>query len=337
MTEQAAEATNWIPGAVVLGAGVVAGLGFLLTNKTIRNEAPAPETLDDLNARYDSVIAQLKDHQGQKSKQPPADWEKEKSRLEHLAASMLKQRAEKKHEAVKAEARAEKRAAQAATAPQGMNPTLKGALLGGAVVAVFVLLGVKLTENTNTRGENQSITGGMMGGAGPMQGGGEAQGEGQGPVDPRVEELFQLTQQHPDDVEAMNALATYMLERQAFDEARTWVNRAISLDPWNVKARVNATVLGAVEGKEADTATELERLGATYPEAWDGHLFAGMIAMDLQDRPRAIKNFQAWLVQAPPSERVPGLEAAVKDVIREGANPSPAKAPPFAGQPPGKP
>lgn len=323
------EPTNWVPGAVVLAVGTLAGLVFLLGNRKLRDEAPAPETLDDLGASYDSVIAQLKEHVGHKHQSPADAWEREKTRLEQQATALLRARMEKKHELVKTAARAEKRAVATAQATGffAKNPSMKGALLGGAVVLLFVGLGLKLSENTSTRAEGMGITGANPG----MAGQGPAQGEEPGPVDPRLEELFQLAQRSPDDIDALNGLAVSLLHHQAFDEARPWVNRAMSLDPYNVRARVNATVLKALNDDEEGVSIELVRLADTYPEAYDARLFAGMLAMDKDDRASAIRAFRAYLVQAPRSEQPPSIRDAIEQVLKEGANPAPQ--PPNAPSP----
>ncbi|MER2564966.1 MAG: hypothetical protein ABTQ32_29850, partial [Myxococcaceae bacterium] len=145
----AAPETNWLPGILVTAAGVVGSLAFLFLAKRggPEKDAAAP---DDLNARYQTVIGELKEHTANKHLLPQDSWEAEKKRLEALAVSLLKQRDSHKHETLKAEARAEKKA-QAAAAETGLlatNPQLKGALLGGAVVLFFAVLWISLNEAT---------------------------------------------------------------------------------------------------------------------------------------------------------------------------------------------
>jgi tetratricopeptide (TPR) repeat protein len=311
--------TNWVPGLVVLAVGATSALFFLLTSKRLRTEAPAPETLDDLLARYEGVLAQLKDHQAHVHHLPKEAWERERNRLEQVAASLLRQRADARHAAEKITARAEKRALAAARATGiwARAPWIKGALLGGGAVAFFVALGVTLSENTKTRADGMGMTG-----VNPAEGAvGEAAASP--PVDPKLEQLFGMTQMDPDDADAMNSLAAHLLRLQAFDEARPWVHRALAIDAYSVRARVNAAVLAALDGKESEALVELERLGALYPEAYDARLFAGLLAMDGKDRPRAIKAFEAYLVQAPRTEQPAELREALNEAIRQGPDARP--------------
>lgn len=334
--------TNWVPGLVVLGVAAAAAVVFLLSSRKLKADAAAPKTLDDEKARYDGVIEQLKAHQGQKHLMTAEAFAAEKTRLEQLAASYLRQMREHKHEAQKQEARAEKAAAVAAQSAQGGN--WQSLLVGAAIVLVFIFIGYKMSENTSERAEGGSITGGMPGGRGGMGGQG-AQAPAEPPMDPELEALYRFTQAQPDNADALADLSLYLVRRQAFDDAAPFVNRLTTIDPYDVRGRLLRTTLGALDGDMPKALAELERLADRYPDAFDARLFAGMMAVDLKDITRANANFDKYLLQAPPDE-VPaeiaqGIAAFKADAARSAApGPTPGPGAPTPGtatMPPGHP
>lgn len=318
----AAGETNWLPGILVTAAGVVGSLAFLFLAK---RGAPAKDAAppDDLNARYQTVIGELKEHTANKHLLPADSWEAEKKRLEALAVSLLKQRDSHKHEALKAEARAERKA-QAVAKETGLlatNPQLKGALLGGAVVLFFAVLWISLNEATKPRADGMEATGMMAGGQQmPPQ-------EPQEPQqDMRLESLLAAVQKSPDDIDALAEAGLYLISKQGFQEARPFIQRASMLDPFHVKTRVCRAIMLAVDGDVTGSLGELERLAALYPDAYAGNLYAGMLSMDQNDPGRAVRNFEAYVGTAPPDEVPPmmrGAIAQIKQQLTSGMPPQP--------------
>jgi hypothetical protein len=307
------EQTNWVPGLAVLAIGAATALFFLVTSKKKR-EVVTPKSMDDLQARYQTVLEQLKSHVSQKHAMSAQAFETEKKNLESQAAGLLRQMKdarEQKHEAEKAEARAEK--AAAVQGASGGGSTMKGVLIGAIAVGVAVFLGSKLSENTSARGEGQSITGGVPRG---MGGGGMPQQEQVSPeqqqLDAEFEALFQAVQAQPDNANALADISLFLMRHQDFDEAKPFVHRLATVDPFDVRGRVLREALTAVDGKSATALPELERLAGLYPEAYDARLLAGMMAMDQRDKDRAMKNFDLYLQQAPPSEVPPGIKEAIE-------------------------
>ena len=49
-------ATNWLPGLMVLAAGAAVALAYLFGSKRLQGDAPKPETLDDIEARFGDRI-----------------------------------------------------------------------------------------------------------------------------------------------------------------------------------------------------------------------------------------------------------------------------------------
>lgn len=309
----AAPETNWLPGILVTAAGVVGSLAYLYVAKRGGAEKALPP--DDLDARYQGVIAELKEHVANKHLLPADTWDAEKKRLEGLAVQLLKQRDEHRHEAQKAEARAEKKA-QAAATDTGLlaqNPQLKGALLGGAVVLFFAALWFSLSEATKPRTDGMGITGMSAGGEMPMAQPQEPE------TDQRLEALLGAVQRSPDDLDALAEAGLYLISKQAFGEARPFVQRASMLDPFHVKARVGRAILLAVDGDVGGSMNELERLGTLYADGWPAWLYAGMLSMDQNDPARAVRDFERYLATAPPDEVPPMLRSAVNQIKEQMA------------------
>ncbi|MBL8919743.1 MAG: hypothetical protein JNJ54_12825 [Myxococcaceae bacterium] len=317
----AAPETNWLPGLLVFAAGVVGSLAYLFVAKRGGPEAAAPS--DDLDARYQGVIAELKEHVANKHLLPADSWEAEKRRLEALAVQLLKQRDAQNHESLKAEARAEKKA-QAAAADTGLlaqQPQLKGALLGGAVVLFFAVLWFSLNEATRPRTEGMGVTG--------MNPGGGEQPVAEQPATPeddqRLQALLGAVQRTPDDIDALAEAGLYLISKQAFGESRPFVQRATMLDPFHVKARVCRAILVAVDGDVATSMNELERLGTLYADGWPAWLYAGMLSMDQNDPARAVQNFERYLATAPPTDVPPMLRMAISQIKQQMAGARPAQ------------
>lgn len=309
------QATNWVPGLLVLGGGIAVALFYVLGSRRLKDEAPAPETSDDLDARYQSILAELRTHVANKHLLPKEAFEAEKHRLELAAADVLKARALRTHETTKQQARAEKLAAAPPTFAK-KNPALVGALVGGAVVAFFALLGWQLSSSATERQGGMAATGMTPpgGGGGPMQQRPQSDG--------KIQALAARVQSNPEDAEAVSELALQLIRRQAFEEARPLVARAMLLDPFNPRARVCQAVVKAMEGDFKSAISDLEALSTKYPEAYDGKMFAGMLAMEENDPRRALTDLEAYLALAPPTEQPPMMRMMVAQLKQELEQPS---------------
>lgn len=316
--------TNWLPGLLMLATGAVAALVFLFTSKRSPPEKPAagkaPDPLpseasgpaDDLAAKYQQLLGELKEHVANRHLLPADVWETEKTRLEQAAAAALRERDGAKHEAVKAQARLEKKA-QAQARDAGFfarNPAVGGALIGGLAVAFFAYLGMSVSNPENSRVEGPGMGGAAMGG--PQMGGPQ-----QPMTDPKLEALAARVQANPDDIEAVTGLAMHLISLQSFMEAKPLLARAAMLDPYHVRGRVGRAVMRAVDGDVPGAQSELERLGASYPEAYDGHLYAGLLALEQNDERRAVRDLELYVNTAPPSEQPPMIRMEVERMKAE--------------------
>ncbi len=299
--------TNWVPGLAVLGVGVVVALAYLLFNRRLKAEAPAPETLDDYEARYQSLLGQLRQHIANQHLLPAAEFDVEKQRLEQAAADILREKSGRAGADQRRQARADRLAAAPPTF-WSKHPALMGALVGGGVVSFFVVLGWQLTQ-ASTPATPEMV---------PQQ---------QAPMRPqsdaKLEALAARVQSAPDDIEALSDLCVLLIRRQAFREARPLAQRAMLLDPFHPKARVGVAVVRALEGELRGAIDDLEHLSARYPEAYDAFMFAGMLSLEDNDQQRALRNLSAYVDLAPPSEQPPMMRVAVQQLREQLENPQP--------------
>lgn len=307
--------TNWVPGQIVLGAALLFAAIYVLVSMRRSAGPMSTGADDDLTAKYQSLVAELREHVANKHLLPAEAWQAEKTRLEQAAVAVLKSRdITSRHEALKAEARAEKRQATI-----GGGSTLKGILIGGGTVGFFVVLWFLLTDATKPRTEGMTATGTVPPNMAPAAANGAP---GQPQEDPKLKAFFDVVQKQPDDVDALADLSLYLLRRQGFEEAKPFVLRATGIDPFHVRTRVARTVLSAVEGSVASSQDELERLGTHYAEAYDANLFAGLIAMDQNDQRRALQAFDRYFAVAPAGDTPPMMKMAVEQMRQQRQEPA---------------
>jgi hypothetical protein len=317
--------TNWLPGLIVLGTALIAALLFVLNARRKHRPVPSPSSLEDLETRYQSVIAQLKEHAANKHSYPGQAWADEHTRLEQLAAAVLRERAGVAHEGLKAQARAEKKAAAQAQATGffAKNPAMKGALWGAGVVLFFVLLGVLLSRESVDRVEGRQITGMPAGpGEAPMQTPPPAK------EDVELKTALGRAERSPDDIEALSTAAKVLIARQMFDEADPLIRRATAIDPFHVQTRIHRAVIQAVDGQTPAALNELKHLADTFEDAYEARLFAGMLALQAEDKDTALAQFERYVVEAPAAEQPPMLKMGIAQLKQEIASGRPpAKQP----------
>ena len=320
------QTTNWIPGIIAFGSALVVAVTFLLIS--LRKHAPVAigSSAEDLETRYQGMIAQLKEHSANKHIHSPEAWAAEQARLEQAAAAVLREKAGVKHATLKAQARAEKKAARPeATGFFAKNPAIKGAIWGAGVVGFFVVLGLVLSQESTARVDGQGMTGTVP-------------GEGsKGPMEPRppqedveLKTALDRANRSPDDIDALSNAAKELIARQMFEDAAPLIRRATSLDPYHVPTRTHRAVLLAVEGQTMMAMDELQHVADTFEDAHEARLFAGMLALQGDDRERALAQFERYVVEAPIDEQPPMLRKGIAQLRAELAQqraPSPAPAP----------
>ena len=315
--------TNWIPGIIAAVSALVAAVTFLLVS--MRKHAPvaAPSSAEDLETRYQSMLLQLKEHAANRHIHSPEAWAAEQSRLEQAAAAVLRERAGVKHSALKAQARAEKLQARAAEATGffARNPALKGALWGAGVVGFFVVLGVVLSQESTARKDGAGMTGTVPSeGKGPMENAPPQE-------DVELKTALARANRSPDDIDALSDAAKELIARQMFEDAAPLVRRATAIDPYHVPTRTHRAVLLAVEGQTMTALDELQHVADTFEDAHEARLFAGMLALQADDRERALSQFERYVNEAPIDEQPPMLRKGIEQLRAEVAQqrmPAPA-------------
>ncbi len=308
--------TDWLPGLVTLGAGLAVAIFFLLTQRkrAVPTEGDGTAALD---AKYQALLMQLKEHGSNKHLATPEAWAAEQARLEQAAAGVLREKANAGHAAMKAEARAQK-LAEAPKGFLGRNPAIAGALWGGGAVAFFAFLGVTLSSETKARVEDgpmAPMTNPQVGTANPNQ----------PPEDPKLTAALNFAEREPDNVEALANAASELMKRQMFDDAEPVVMRATMIDPYHVRIRIFRTVLDkAIKGPPGPAIEELEHLADTYEDAWAARLYAGALAAQSGQPARALKSFERFVQEAPKSEHPPMIQRGIEELRAQvAAGPTP--------------
>lgn len=304
--------TQWLPGLVVVGAGAATAVLYLLTQA--KKEGSSASGQEDLEARYRSAIFQLKEHSAQKHLMALDAWTTENERLEKMATAALKAKEHEGHEALKAQARAEKKAA-ANAAPKGFfakNPALGGALVGGSVVGFLALLFVLVSKESTARVDDMPAT---------APASAPAASAAAKPLDDlKVRALEAKLEQNADDVDAVAELTHEYIRRQMWDQAAPLIARGTSLDPYNVRLRTYRAVLSAVDGQVDVALAQLEHIAETFAPAWEARLYAGTLALEAEQPQKALTHLERYLVEAPASEQPPMIRMGVERLRAQLAN-----------------
>ena len=318
-----AHETHWLPGLLALGCALLAAIVFLLSSRRKHTPVAPASSAEDLGARYQGIIAELKEHAANRHLYAAEAWATEQARLEQAAAAVLRERAGVAHEDLKAQARAAKRveAQTTATGFFARNPAFKGALWGGGVVLFFVALGVLLSRESKDRADGEQITGMAAGGSGaPMK--------PQPPQeDPVLKAALERAERSPEDIDALAAASRELISRQLFEDAAPLVSRATMLDPYHVPTRIHRAILLATEGQTATALDELQHLADTFEGAYDARLYAGFLSMQAEDKPRALAQFERYLDEAPAAEQPVMLRSGIAQLRAEIAHQGKAPAP----------
>lgn len=312
MTQQ----TNWVPGLIVLAVAFAGAAFFLFINRFKVTASPEARdgTLDDLEQRAQLLISQLRELEAEKHNLSPEKYAAEKSRLELEAAAALRA----KDEHLQRKARPAAREAGQLPAPTGFaarNPQLVGAMWGAGIMLFFGVVGYLLVSNQQERGENGTATGRMPPGM--------AQ-QGQGGMNPReTQEDREFTEarerlaSNPSDLDSASLVAHVLIQRQELDEAQRITDRSLALDPFYIESRVHKAVLRGARGDVPGAQAELNELVDIWPDAQEGLLVLGAIAMRNGDKAKALESFERFAAETPRNMQPPQLLAAIRDLRQE--------------------
>lgn len=304
--------TNWLPGLIVLGVTFVAAALFLFFNR--RAVTPAPEArdgaLDDLEQRAQLLIAQLKELEADKHNLPVETYTAERARLEQEAAGALRA----KDEYVKRNDKASRGLGpKPATAPTGFaakHPQLAGALWGAGIVLFFGTLSYVLVSEQRERDEGGSPTGAAPPGMGQ-------QANAMPREDPEFLEARERLANNPADLDAASMVAHTLIQRQELDEAQRITDRSLAIDPFHIESRVHKGVLRAARGDVPGAEEELTELVNTWPEAQEGLLVLGAIAMRNNEPAKALESFERFAAETPRNMQPPQLIQAIRELRQQ--------------------
>lgn len=315
MTQQ----TNWVPGLIVLAVAFAGAAFFLFINRfkvTASSEA-RDGTLDDLEQRAQLLISQLRELEAEKHHLGAEKYAAEKSRLELEAAAAL--RAKDEHLKRKALPSSKGGApAPSAPAPTGFaarNPQLVGAMWGAGIMLFFGVLGYLLVSNQQERGENGTATGRMP--PGMAQQGQGAMNPQQTQEDREFAEARERLATNPSDLDAASLVAHVLIQRQELDEAQRITDRSLAVDPFYIESRVHKAVLRGARGDVPGAQAELNELVDIWPDAQEGLLVLGAIAMRNGDKAKALESFERFAAETPRNMQPPQLLAAIRDLRQE--------------------
>jgi tetratricopeptide (TPR) repeat protein len=305
--------TQWLPGVIVLAIGLAIGFAFLVRFRRGggRPNRDAGDRLADLERRAQLALDQLKELEADRHHLEPSQFETEKNRLELEAAGALRARDEYARDLAassKGTPRPEPTGPSTVSAGWfGRHPQLKGALWGGGVVLFFVALGLLLGREQKPRQEGA----GAIGRTPPMAGTAEQQ------EDPGLNEALANYQAHPESIDAMSRLAHELINRQDFEEASRLTERALGMDPFHLESRIHRVVLAAIQGNRERGEKALEHLANAYPNAYEGRLYLGLLALQSGEHRVALDNFERYAAEAPPNEQPPRLTEGIAMLRRQ--------------------
>lgn len=312
--------TNWLPGIIVLAGGLLLAVVYLFAS---RKQAAKPRdgVLEELERRAQMLIEQLRELSADRHHLTDEQFAAEKARLELEAAAALRARDEHTATVAKKAAAAAERpaaaAAKAAAAPTGFfgrHPELKGALWGGGVVLFFVVMGLLLSQSTQERGENDSITG-----KDPSEAAGTRGMAQDGPAtdeEQMIRAAIDEVKKNPENVEAAAEVGHALIWRQRWDDAASLTERALATDPFHIETRIHRAALEASRGNPEGAIQKLQHLADTFPDAYEALLFIGMISMQGGDNARALESFERYAAETPASEQPPQLMDGIA-ILRE--------------------
>lgn len=303
--------SHWIPGIVVLSLGLIAGALYLLFGRKSPAAAPA-EQEGDAQRRVDSLLSQLREHQGEKHQMDPTAWEAERDRLERAAADAMRARDALEKQPEKAAARG-KKGASAAPAPTGFfgrHPQLVGAAWGAGVVVFFGALGLWLSQEQKPRGEGDTATGTV--------GRGEMAGAPTADDDRDFQTALTRVKANPGaDLVLTGEVIRELIGRNDFQQAQDLNERALGADPFRTELRVHRAFLRVVQGDKQAGMAELGKLADLYPDGNSALLFRGMVHMQAQEPKEALKDFEGYLAMTPPQSVPPQLRAGIAQLRQQ--------------------
>lgn len=305
--------TNWIPGLVVLGLGLLASGLFLFFSRrqATARAAPREGVEADLNAKFQALLEQRRALEAERHAMEAESFTAEATRLETAAADVLRERDNKAKSA--GESAPPQR--EASKGWLARNPQLAGAVWGAGAVGFFAILAMLLMQEQKPRGED-----GVMTGRTPPQASAPLPPQ-EAPQDPQFEALVERAKSSPEDAEAVGYVTHELLRMGRLEEASMLVERGLSLDPFAVELRVHRAVIASLKGEVTRAERELTKLVDTLPDAQEGLLFLAAMSLQSRDSAQALAYLERYYVEVPPSMVPRELLQTIHELKRELGRP----------------
>ncbi|HVR70889.1 MAG TPA: tetratricopeptide repeat protein [Vicinamibacteria bacterium] len=300
------ETVDWVPGLLVLAAGLLGGYVLVRrltsTAGAASDPSPAPPALRDLEARRDALVDQLRELDD------AASARGERARLEREAALVLRD--------LDRLAPAGAPATVAAEAPR--RAAFKGFLWGTGSAAAVALLVFLVSRSATERDEGGSLTGEVPGGAGAPS------------ADDEMSLLQAAVERNPDDLEARLTLARAALTRQdmmvVYDQTRAVLEKR----PGDPRALSYQALVRLAMG-QADMAEKMLREALqSEPDLLEGYIHLSLVHLRQGRVDEAESDIEEAARRSP--EHAPRLRAIWAE-MRSQAEPAPEAATP-AGEDP---
>jgi tetratricopeptide (TPR) repeat protein len=304
---------DWLPGLVVLAAGLLAGYVLVrrLRGAPVAAVAPAAREHRDLEARRDALVDQLRELPETST---VAD---ERRRLEHEAARVLRDM----DRLLTAPRRAPTEAAAPVAAP-APNAGLRGFLWGVGSAAAIALLILFVSRSAAPREEGGSLTGDIPGaGATPANADGE------------MAQLQAAVERNPDDVPARIALARGALARQDLMTVFQQTKAVLDKQPDHAQA-LSYQALVRLAMNQPDLAEQmLKRALAADPDLLEGYVHMSLVHLRQGRRDDARRDIEEAARRSPEhAERLRSLWTQMS-AQAEAEPPGPAGEDPHANVP----
>jgi tetratricopeptide (TPR) repeat protein len=296
----------------ILAAGLLIGSLLLWRMRRAAPEPPAgpaplPLALRDLDARLESLLAQLRELDDLAGARTSEQLARERYALELEAAASLRER-----EGAAAQlAPAKKAKGQAAapapalvvpTGPLASRPALRGFLYGVATAASIGALVFVVWRQAKPREQGGSLTGNV-----PMSGAGAV------PVEPGDEasQLKAAIAQDPDDLEARLDLAQLHLRQRDLMGVWNETQYVLAKQPGQPRALAYQGLVRLAMGQPDVAVTMLKQAIATDPDMIEGYLHLALVYM----RTGRTKDAEAIMKQA--GQRFPTQALMLARVMQE--------------------
>ncbi len=248
---------------MVLLLGLVVGLAMALRVQIGSDSRPV-EARAALTARKESLLEQLREHDGDKKKMDPEAWQERREALLSEAAEVLRQFEE----------------GPADLAFETPTPTGRRVKMGwmAGLVAFFVLAAGLVSQFASERPDDD------------MGGGDDVLGQ----FAVQVEEARAVLAENPDDLAALNILAHVAVEQKSMQEAMELMDRARALAPNDPEVRVHMNALRLLVGMGNKAQESLEQVLEEHPDMSEAMRWMSYARFNQGDLDGAI----SWLERA---------------------------------------